>query len=225
MDKYKQESGLHDSSEGLSKLLFDIKPLNKKPLELSFTSEKVSSDGGLLLLREVENQIGILSALTECLDDSRHTGYIQHTVDSMLTQRVFQIAAGYEDANDSDSLRDDLILKICSGKAPEQGKPISLQPTISRFENTPASKALYKMGVAFMDSFINSYPEAPAVIILDCDDTNSDTHGAQQLALYNDYYGEYCYMPLHIYEGFSGKLVATLLKPGCRSKTADVFSI
>jgi hypothetical protein len=81
------------------------------------------------------------------------------------------------------------------------------------------------MGVAFVDHFIHSYAQAPEVIILDCDDTNSDTHGAQQLALYNDYYGEYCYMPLHIYEGFSGKLVATLLKPGRRSKTADVFSI
>lgn len=119
MDKYKKESGLLDSREGLSKLLFDIKPLNKKPIELSFTSEKVSSDGGLLLLREVENQIGILSALTDCIDDTRHPGYIQHTLDSMLTQRVFQIAAGYEDANDSDTLRDDLILKICSGKAPD----------------------------------------------------------------------------------------------------------
>ncbi|MBV5342978.1 transposase [bacterium] len=206
MDKYKKESGLLDSGEGLSKLLFDIKPLNKKPIELSFTSEKVSSDGGLLLLREVENQIGILSALTNCIDDTRHPGYIQHSLDSMLTQRVFQIAAGYEDANDSDTLRDDLILKICSGKAPEQGKPLSSQPTMSRFENAPASKALYKMGVAFVDNFINSYAQAPAVIILDCDDTNSDTHGAQQLALYNDYYGEYCYMPLHIYEGFSGKV-------------------
>lgn len=225
MDKYKKESGLLDRNEGLSKLLFDVKPLDKKPIELTFTAEKVSSDGGLLLLREVENQIGILSALTDCIDDTRHPGYIQHTVDSMLTQRVFQIAAGYEDANDSSTLRDDHILKICSGKAPEQGKPLSSQPTMSRFENTPASKALYKMGVAFVDHFINSYPEAPGVIMLDCDDTDYVTHGTQQLALYNDYYGEYCYMPLHIYEGFSGKIVATLLKPGRRSKTADVFSI
>lgn len=111
MDKYKKESGSLGSSEGLNKLLFDVKPLDKKPIELSFVSEKVSSDGGLLLLREVENQIGIISALTDCIDDTRHQGYIQHTVGSMLTQRVFQIAAGYEDANDSDTLRDDLILK------------------------------------------------------------------------------------------------------------------
>jgi hypothetical protein len=225
MDKYKEESGLLDNNEGLSKLLFDVKPLDKKPIELTFTAEKVSSDGGLLLLREVENHIGIVSALTDCIDDTRHPGYIQHTVVSMLTQRVFQIAAGYEDANDSSTLRDDHILKICSGKAPEHGKPLSSQPTMCRFENTPASKALYKMGVAFVDHFINSYPEAPDVIMLDCDDTDYVTHGTQQLALYNDYYGEYCYMPLHIYEGFSGKIVATLLKPGRRSKTADVFSI
>ena len=101
----------------------------------------------------------------------------------MLTQRVFQIADGYEVTNDSDTLRDDLILKLCSGKSPEQGRLLSSQSTTNWFENTPTSKALYKMGVVFVDHFINYYPEAPAVSILDCDDTNCDTQGDQQLAL------------------------------------------
>jgi hypothetical protein len=96
---------------------------------------------------------------------------------------------------------------------------------MTRFENTPKVSELYNIAYAFADSFIESYKTEPPVIIIDCDDTNSDTHGAQQLSLFNNYYGEYCYMPLHIYEGLSGKLITTILKPGRRSKGANVFSI
>lgn len=225
MSKNKKETCLRDKSEGLNNLLFDLKPLNKKPIELGFTAEKISSDGGLLLLREVENQVGILDSITHCINDTRHPGYIQHTLKSMLTQRVLQISAGYEDANDCDTLRDDMILKICSGVSPEEEKSLSSQPTMSRFENSLSHKELYDIGLAFINHFIDSYSEDPSVIILDCDDTNSNTYGQQELALYNDYYGDYCYMPLHIYEGLSGKLISTILKPGRRSKTADVFSV
>ena len=205
--------------------LFDLAPVCKKPIELAFTAEKVSSDGGLLLLREVEAQSGILKAIAECINEDRHPGYIQHTISSMLTQRVFQIAAGYEDANDCNTLRDDMVFKICSNVLPESGNSLSSQPTMSRFENSPSRSELYKIAVAFVDNFIQSYSEEPSIIILDCDDTNSNTYGQQQLSLFNEYYGEYCYMPLHIYEGLSGKLITTILKPGRRSKTADVFSI
>ncbi|MCX6235180.1 MAG: IS1380 family transposase [Bacteroidetes bacterium] len=162
-----------------SSSLFALSSICKKPIELCFTAEKISSDGGLLLLREIEAQSGLLQAITNCIEEDRHLGYIKHSINSMLTQRVFQIAAGYEDANDCNTLRDDMIFKICADVAPESGKHLSSQPTMSRFENS----------------------------------------------LFNDYYGEYCYMPLHIYEGLSGKLITTILKPGRRSKTADVFSI
>jgi hypothetical protein len=87
----------------------------------------------------------------------------------MLTQRVFQIAAGYEDANDCDTLRDDMILKICSEVLPESGNSLSSQPTMSRFENSLSRSELYKLAVAFVDNFIQSYSEEPPVIILDPD--------------------------------------------------------
>ena len=205
--------------------LFSLSPVCKKPIEMSFSAEKISSDGGLLLLREIEAQNGILQSITSCIQEDRHSGYVKHSIPSMLTQRVFQIAAGYEDANDCDTLRDDMVLKICSDVLPESGNSLSSQPTMSRFENSLSRRELYKIAVAFVDNFIQSYSQEPSVIILDPDDTNSNTFGTQQLALFNDYYGEYCYMPLHIYEGQSGKLIATILKPGRRSKTADVFSI
>jgi len=221
----KQDANQNIGAENFIGTLFNLAPINKKPVEISFTAEKISSDGGLLLLREVENQIGIIKAITNCIEDDRHPGYIQHSLHSMLTQRVFQIAAGYEDANDCNTMRDDMILKICSGTTPESVKHLSSQPTMSRFENSLSHRELYNIAVTFVDLFIKSYSEEPSVIILDCDDTDSITYGAQQLTLYNDYYGEYCYMPLHIYEGISGKLITTVLKPGRRSKTADVFAI
>jgi hypothetical protein len=141
----------------------------------------------------------------------------------MLTQRVFQIAAGYEDADDCDSLRTDDIFKICSGKLPSD-RALASQPTMSRLEHTPSLSELYRIGESIIDGFISSYATAPQVIVLDCDDTNSNTYGEQQLTLYNDYYGEYCYMPLHIYEGLSGKLITTILKPGRRTKNLNVFA-
>ena len=193
-------------------------------MELGFTGADISSDGGLLLLRECEQHTGILQSLTSCLRDERHPSYIRHGFSEMLTQRVFQIAAGYEDADDCDSLRGDDILKLCADKLPSQAD-LASQPTMSRFENTPSHSNLYRMATTFLENFIQSYSEEPPIIILDADDTDSTTYGGQQLALYNDYYGDYCYMPLHIYEGLSGKLVTTLLKPGRRSKNINVFSI
>lgn len=204
--------------------LFGISAVRNKEVTLSFTGSDISSDGGLILLKECEQQVGIIKSIAGCLRDERHPSYIHHSLEQLLTQRIFQIAAGYEDADDCDSLRTDDIFKLCSGKLPSEGA-LASQPTMSRFEHAPSRSELYRICESFIDGFIGSYAEQPGVIVLDCDDTNSNTYGNQQLTLYNDYYGEYCYMPLHIYEGLSGKLITTILKPGRRSKNINVFAI
>lgn len=201
--------------------LFNLSDFNRKKVEVRFNFEQVSNDGGLLLLNEVENQIGIIGRMVSCITDTRHQGYVKHSVGQMLRQRTMQIAAGYEDANDCNSLRNDGILKVCAG----QQQSMATQPTMSRFENQPGKKELYNMGKAFVDGFISSYSSQPKLIILDCDDTAALLYGQQELGLFNTYYGDTCYMPLHIYEGFSGKLIMTLLKPGRRSKSTNVFAI
>ena len=206
-------------------LNLDLFPVSGKPIELSFTGDQISSDGGLLLLREVENQLGLIDRISACITDNRDQRYVDHTIKEMLIQRVFQIAAGYEDCNDCDDLRDDMIFKMCAGRLPQSGQELASQPTMSRLENSVGSKDLYRMGVEFLDTFIGSYDQEPKVIILDCDDTNSNTYGQQELSLFNNYYHGYCYMPLHIYEGLSGDLIATILKPGRRSKQNDVASL
>lgn len=200
-------------------------PVHRKPVTLTFSEDKISSDGGLLLLREVENQLGLIKNLTAVLTDERDQRYVDHSYEEILRQRIFQIASGYEDANDCNSLRDDPVLKMCAGRLPENGASLASQPTMTRFENSVSRSDLYRIAKVFADHFLNSYSQEPPVIIIDCDDTNNNTHGDQQLALFNQYYKEYCFMPLHIYEGLSGKLITTLLKPGRRAKGVNIFSI
>ncbi len=205
--------------------ILDLFPVSNKKTELSFSGEKISSDGGLLLLREVENQLGLLNEISSCITDTRDQRYIDHTIKEMVTQRVFQIAAGYEDCNDCNDLRSDTVFKACADRLPQSGADLASQPTMSRLENTVTNKDLYRVGLKLLDSFVASYTTRPGVIIIDCDDTNNNTYGQQELALFNNYYHDHCYMPLHIYEGLTGKLITTILKPGRRNKQNNVASL
>jgi hypothetical protein len=204
---------------------YELTPVKNKPVQVSFSAEKISSDGGLLLLKEVENKIGIIKKISQCIKDERHPSYVEHSIESLVSQRVYQISAGYEDANDCDALKEDSVLKICTGKLTGTDSSLASQPTMSRFENHSTRKQLYDIAYAIAEHFVSSYSEEPAIIIIDCDDTSVTTYGEQQQIEFNNYYEEYCYMPLHIYEGLSGKLITTLLKPGRRSKNINTYGI
>lgn len=201
--------------------IFNLSDFGHKKVQARFALEETSNDGGLLMLKEVDAQIGLIDRLSGCLQDNRHQSYVKHSVDSMLRQRIMQIAAGYEDANDCNTLKDDGMMQVCANRQ----QTLATQPTMSRFENQADNEQLYKMAVALLDNFIASYASPPKVVIIESDDTNSFTYGQQELALFNNYYGDYCFMPLHVYEGLSGKLIATILKPGRRSKSVNVFAI
>jgi hypothetical protein len=218
------ENKITTVSSGEQGILFSVSAVSNKRVEVTFTGSTISADGGLLLLKECEKHAGILGSISSCIKDERHQSYVDHRYEEMLAQRVYQIAAGYEDANDCNRLRNDHIFKLCSNRLPQDGA-LASQPTMSRFENTPTRSEQYRIAEAFVNQFMDSYREEPRYIILDCDDTNSNVYGGQQLSFYNDYYGEYCYMPLHIYEGVSGKLITAILKPGRRCKNTNVFAI
>lgn len=196
----------------------------KKPVEVSFTAPDLSSFGGLHLLHSVNLQQRFLSRLSSHIVEWRNKDLLVHSLEEMLTQRVFQIAAGYEDADDCDALCHDSMLKMCCGLLPKDGALCS-QPTMSRLENHVSHRELYNMGKEFVLQFIRSYKKVPAKIILDFDDSNSNTYGAQQLSLFNNYYGEYCYMPLFVFEGYSGRLVLPLLRPGRVNKRVNVYGL
>ena len=185
----------------------------------------LTSDAGVLLLRETEAQVGILAALTECLSDPRHPSYVTHAQEALLTQRVYQIACGYPDANDCDTLRADPAFQLAVGQVPDRQAPLASQPTMTRLEHTPSRTQLYRMAQALVDVFLASYAAPPPVIVLDFDDTDSPVYGQQQLALFNGYYGHRCYQPLHVYEGISGNLITTMLRPGHRPSGAEIVAV
>ncbi len=193
------------------------KPIAGKKVEIDFNGGLVSSDAGILLLSEVERNSGIIQSISKCIHDERRQYYIDHSINDIISQRVHQIACGYEDAIDSNSLRIDPVMKMATGCSPMEGDDLASQPTITRLGNSVRRKDLLRIAYSLVDQFISSYSEEPSVVVLDFDDTDNIVHGSQQMRLFNSYYGEYCYMPLHIYEGLSGKIITSILRPGKRS--------
>jgi len=196
-----------------------------KKVEVDFEGGTLTSDGGAPILREVDTQVGLIDRLVAAIRDRRHPSYVHHPLKDLLRQRVFQIACGYADANDCDALRSDPAFKLACDRLPETGADLASQPTMTRLENSVSRTDLYRMARALVDTFIASYPKPPKAIILDIDDTDDPTHGAQALTVFNGYYDEHCYLPLHIYEGQSGKLITTILRPGCRPSGAEIVTI
>jgi hypothetical protein len=144
-----------------------------------FDDHRVTSDAGVLFLREVEKRIGVIDALTEAIVDSRHPSYVQHEVWDMNAQRLFQIALEYEDGNDCDLLKGDPALEIAVECHPVEDPDLASQPTISRLENRVTRKDLMRIGTALCDHFIASYKRRPKVIVLDMDCTTDVVHGEQ----------------------------------------------
>lgn len=206
-------------------LPFDLPAVARKKVSVSFDGGQMSSDAGVLLLRGVERRLGLAQRLAECMTDRRDPLRIVHPLAEMLRLRMFAIAAGYEDADDCDQLRDDPVFKLAVGHAPESGDPLCSQPTMSRLENTPGRIELARLQGALVDLFCDSYRRAPKQIILDIDDTLDRVHGQQQLSLFNAHYDERCFLPIHVYEGQSGKPVAMILRAGKTPGGVEVRTI
>lgn len=199
--------------------------LKGKKVEACFDAGTVTSDAGALLLREVDRRTGIIDRVVGALREWRDPRYVVHTLSDLVRQRIIQIALGYEDADDADLLRTDPALKAACERLPITGADLASQPTLSRLENRVSRTQLMRMAYALGDAFIASFPTPPRHLLLDLDDTDDPVHGAQQLALFNTHYGEYAYQPLHIYDGVTGRLVTTVLRPGCRAKGIDIVKI
>lgn len=166
-----------------------------KPTVVEFTVPEASSDSGLVLLREVDRRLGLTRRLAACLHDGREPGKVRHELESLVLQRVLQIAGGYEDCNDADRLRFDPILKLCCGRSPS-GLDLASQPTLSRFENAVGWDELRALREAFVRLFIGRQKTPPDEVVIDLDSTDDKVHGHQQLRLFHGYYGAYCYLPL-----------------------------
>jgi hypothetical protein len=214
-----------------------LSPVAGKPVHISFDAGRLTSDGGILLLAEIERRLGVAERRARCLEDPRAPERVQHGLAEMIRFRALLIAAGYEDANDCDALRADPAFKMAVGPrlaakgdlrwspwsaAPESAADLCSQPTMCRLENLPGPIALKRMMAAMVELFCDSFAQVPQRLVLDIDDTEDRVHGGQQLALFHAHYDSRCFLPIHIYEATTGKPVAVILRPGKTPGGAEV---
>ncbi|USE33849.1 IS1380 family transposase [Endozoicomonas sp. SCSIO W0465] len=190
-------------------------PVNGKTVRADFNGGELSSDFGALLLHEMAIRSELIPRLVKAIQDKRHQSYIDHSMQDLLTQRVLQMACGYQDANDSNHLRKDPMFKLAVGRSPLNAEThLASAPTCSRLGKGLSRRDIYDLAYAFAEHFLSSYKKPPKLAVIDLDHTASLTHGAQQYSLFNTKYGNTCYLPLMIFEGLSGKLITAILRPG-----------
>lgn len=200
-----------------SESTFDI-PFGNRTISANFDGGSLSSDAGLLLVREIDKKLGLTKRLADCIRDRRDQSKVKVTIAEMLCQRVFGIAAGYEDCNDHDSLNSDPMMKLAAGRAPISGEDLASQPTLSRLENSVSSTELMRMEEVLLDVFVRSHRAKPVSrLIIDADATDDPAHGQQEFEFFHGYYDCHCFLPLLVYvtadEG-EQELVASVLRPG-----------
>jgi len=195
-----------------NQFVFGFHPLKQREIRAQFDGGAITSDGGGLLLREVEKRIGILHQFAACFSDYRNADLIEHTVQELVAQRVYGLALGYEDLNDHEELRNDPLLAVLVEKADPNQETLAGKSTLNRLEltgETASRKERYKKIVLdhgavdrlLVQVFLEAHPEAPQEIILDLDATDDPLHGKQEGRFFHGYYGHYCYLPLYIFCG------------------------
>lgn len=187
-----------------------------------FNGGGLSSDLGPLLLRGIDERIGLTARLNAALIDRRHPAYIRHTQCDLLAQRIFQIASGYEDGNDCNSLRHDPLFRLAAGRHPfAEDEALASGATLSRFEHAVRRADLYRFSKAMVEQFVAGFATPPKLLLLDLDHSEDAAHGQQPLAFYNHHYRSTCYLPLFIFDGLSGALISAILRPGKRPTGAE----
>jgi hypothetical protein len=185
--------------------------LSPKKIQADFDGGTLTSDGGAVLLREVDRGLGLIDAINACIPDPRNQDLIIHQQRTLLAQRIFGIALGYEDLNDHQTLREDPLFQTITERGIDQELPLASPPTLCRLENRVTRKSLAQMAEVFVEQFINSHRCPPRQIILDFDATDDAIHGNQEGRFFHGYYDHYCFLPLYV---FCGKqLLVSYLRP------------
>ena len=185
------------------------------PVDARFDLGQLTSDGGLLWLREADDALGLCAALAGEIPDWRRA-HVRHSVETLVRQRVFQIACGYEDQDDADTLRTDPLLKLVCGRLPTNAPDLASQPTLSRLENHIDRATCYHLASALIRLYLQERSRlgAPRHILLDLDGTDDPVHGEQEGARYHGYFGQHMYHPLLIFDGETNQLITAMLRPG-----------
>jgi hypothetical protein len=187
--------------------LFQFPSFDRRKIEASFTGGDVSSDGGVLLLRQADRRLGLVAALDRVLPDPRNPHFIIHRQVDLLRQRIFGLALGYEDLNDHASLRRDSAWQT----ALERDEELASSPTLCRLENRVQRQAVVAFHRVVVEKFIASFDQAPTELILDFDATDDRVHGSQEGRAFHGYYGDWCFLPLYVFCG--EQLLVSYLRP------------
>jgi hypothetical protein len=184
-------------------------------LEVDFEGGRLTSDGGLPWLGEADAALGLCAALAAVVPDWRRRRG-RHDLATLLRQRVYQLACGYADQADADTLRGDPLLKAVCGRRPETGRDLASQPTFSRLENALSATACYRLAAALGEVYLRERERegVPTRVVLDLDGTDDPVHGGQEGAAYHGYYRQRQYFPLLVFDGETGQLVTAVLRPG-----------
>jgi hypothetical protein len=207
--------------------------LASKPLVVKLDEEHSSSDGGAVLLKGVDQTLGLTEALSDCLRDPRQSSKTVHSFQELLQQRVFAIALGHPDGNDARELAEDPVHKLLLDRDPVTGESLASQPTLSRFENTVQRGDLYRMADVLADTVIARHRRRLGkrcrLVTLDFDPTDDPTHGQQELSFFHGYYDTYCYLPLVGTLAFDDEaeqyLLCAVLRPGNANASAGLVAI
>jgi hypothetical protein len=201
-------------------LLPGLSPVSDKTIEAAFDGGSLTSDAGVLVLREVERRLDVGGRLAACIVDDRQPGRVRHSLADVIRFRMLMIACGYEDAIDADSLRSDPGFKMALGRLPSAADLCS-QSTISRLENRPEVRTLLRMAGAMVDLYCASFAQVPRQIVLDLDDTFDAAHGGQQLRLFNAHFDGHGFQPIVVFDG-EGRIVAAVLRPARRPSGREI---
>jgi len=199
--------------------------IKKQKVTVDFAGGEITSDAGLLLVRQADNAVQLMTGMAVCITDRRDNRYTDHNLETLLRQRTYQIVAGYEDCNDANVVRKDPALKTACGRKLSD-EDLGSQPTLSRLENAITRNDLYRIGEYFVDLYIRrNRKRKPKRIILDLDGTDDPTYGDQQLTFFHGYYDQYMYHPLVIYDADTGELITAALRAGNRHASYGAVSI
>ncbi len=185
------------------------------PLAVDFLGGRLTSDGGWPWVAEADQALGLCAALAAVVPEYRRRRG-RHTRLDLLRQRIYQIAAGYEDQNDADTLRSDPLLKLVCGRLPESDPDLASQPTFSRLENAFSARDCYRLAEALGEVYLREREcdGVPARIVLDLDSTDDPTHGEQEGSAYHGYFRQHMYHPLLVFDGETGQFITAILRPG-----------
>jgi hypothetical protein len=181
--------------------------VKRRKVQADFSGGHITSDGGVLLLRQADRLSGLTKAVGKALKDNREAGRVRHSLVSMLRQRVYGLALGYEDLNDHDALRGDPAVQT----AVERDDDLASAPTLCRFENRADREAAMEIHRVLVEQFIASFKRAPKRLILDFDATDDPLHGCQEGRFFHGYYDHYCFLPLYVFCGH--QLLLAYLRP------------